>query len=199
MSENTEQDDLKAQIEALSNKNRELLGELKVAKQKAKGVEIDPTEYANLQSQVESLTSDLDKTTKAYNKEVEGLRKSLSEKDTAIQSYLVDNGLSDALVKVNVRPEMMPAVKAMLKVNATVQNADGQYSALMGGKPIMEAVTEWAATDEGKHFVSAPPSSGSGAPGAAGGGAGKGAAGSLGGSRSDRVSAIKEMFPDLSQ
>lgn len=197
MSETTEQDDLKAQIEALSAKNRELLGELRVAKQKAKGAEIDPAEHANLQSQVEALKADLDKATKANAKELDGLRKSLSEKDGAIQNYLVDNGLSEALVKANVRPEMMPAVKAMLKANTSVQNADGQYSALMGGKPIMEAVSEWAATDEGKHFVSAPPSSGSGAPGASGGDAGKPAQGSLGGSRTDRISAIKSMFPDL--
>jgi chromosome segregation ATPase len=157
--------ELEAAIESLSVKNAELLKELKVTKAKAKGADIDPGEYANLQSQVEELQGKLDKATKESAKTIEGLTKTLTEKDSALQSYLIDNGLSDAMIKAGVRPEFMQAAKAMLKSQAQIKAENGQYSALMGDKPLTEAVAEWASGDEGKHFVAAPVNSGGGASG----------------------------------
>jgi hypothetical protein len=189
--------ELEAAIEALSAKNNQLLGEVKVAKAKAKGAEIDPAEYAALQNENETLKSELTKATKDSAKTIEALHTSLSEKDGALQSYLIDNGLNDAMLKAGIKPEFMSAAKAMLKANTKVTAENGQYSALMGDKPLTDAITEWAASDEGKHFVSAPANSGGGATGGNGNATSVTPKGNLGGDKGQRVNAIKNMFPDL--
>lgn len=188
--------ELEAAIEVLSAKNRELLGEVKVAKAKAKGAEVDPAEYAALQSEVDALKADLAKVTKDSTKTIEQLQKDLTSKDGALQSYLIDNGLTDALVKAGVRSEFMGAAKAMLRSQAQIKADNGDYSALMGDKPLVDAVAEWAASDEGKHFISAPANSGGGASGG-NGGASTQPKGNLGGDKVQRVNAIKQMFPNL--
>ena len=193
---NDQLEKLKADIEVLANKNRELLGELRTAKAKAKGSEIDPAEHANLQNTVAELQEKLDKATKNAAKEIETLTKSLTEKDGALQSYLIDNGLSEAMLKVGVRPEFMGAAKAMLKSATTIKADNGQYHALMGDKPLADAVAEWAASDEGKHFVAAPANSGGGAPGSSNGGS-RTPKGNLGGDRVQRVDALRARFPEL--
>ena len=190
-------EELKSAVEALSAKNRELLGELKVAKAKAKGGDIDPSEHAALQSAVEELQAKLDKQSKDATKTIEQLNKSLTEKDGALQSYLIENGLSEALLKANVRPEMMGAVKAMFKAQTKLANDGAEYKAILGDKPLFEAVSEWAASDEGKHFVAAPANSGGGASGGSGSGQ-PAPKGNLGGDRNQRVNAIKSRFPELS-
>lgn len=189
--------ELEAAIEVLSAKNNQLLGEVKVAKAKAKGAEIDPAEYAALQNENETLKSELNKATKDSAKTIEALQTSLSEKDGALQSYLIDNGLNDAMLKAGIKPEFMSAAKAMLKANTKVTAENGQYSALMGDKPLFDAITEWAASDEGKHFVSAPANSGGGATGGNGNATSVTPKGNLGGDKGQRVNAIKNMFPDL--
>lgn len=189
--------ELEAAVEALTAKNRELLGEVKVAKAKAKGAEIDPAEHAALQSEVDALKADLSKVTKDSTKAIEQLQKSLTEKDGALQSYLIDNGLTDALVKAGVRSEFMGAAKAMLRNQAQVKAEEGNYSALMGDKPLVDAVAEWASSDEGKHFISAPANSGGGAAGGNGAQQPIAPKGNLGGDKTQRVNAIKQMFPNL--
>lgn len=198
MSDNTDNiDELKATIEALVAKNRELLGEVKMAKAKSKGAEINPEDFAALQHEAETLRATLDKTSKDNAKLVDGLNSTIKEKDGALQSYLIDNGLSDALIKANVRAEMMPAVKAMLKAKASIKSDNGQYSALMGDQPLLDAVTAWAASDEGKHFVSAPANSGGGAAGGNGNGGTHSPKGDMGGDKQQRINALKARFPDL--
>jgi hypothetical protein len=189
--------ELEAAMEALSAKNRELLGEVKVAKARAKGAEIDPNDFMALQTENETLKSQLDKVAKDNTKTIEQLQASLNEKDGALQSYLIDNGLNDAMLKAGIKPEFMAAAKAMLKSQTKLMADNGQYSALMGEKPLNEAIAEWAAGDEGKHFVSAPANSGGGATGGTGNGIPLAPKGNLGGDKVQRTNAIKQMFPDL--
>lgn len=189
-------EELRASNEALQKKNRELLGELKASKARAKGAEIDPEDYANLQHELETLRDQFDKTQKMSAKEIEKFQKSLTEKDSAIQNYLIENGLSDAMLKANVRPEMMPAVKAMLRQQAAIKAEGSEYVALMGEKPLAEAVLEWAQSDAGKPFVIAPDNSGGGAAGGAAN-ANIMPKGNLGGDKQQRVNAIKARFPEL--
>lgn len=189
--------ELEAAVEALTAKNRELLGEVKVAKAKAKGAEIDPAEHAALQSEIEGLRADLTKVTKDSTKTIEQLQKDLSAKDNSLQSYLIDNGLTEALVKAGVRSEFMPAAKAMLRNQAQIKADNGDYAALMGDKPLVDAVAEWASSDEGKHFISAPANSGGGAAGGNGTQQTIAPKGNLGGDKTQRINAIKQMFPNL--
>jgi chromosome segregation ATPase len=189
--------ELEEAMEALNAKNRELLGEVKIARAKAKGVEIDPNDFMSLQTENETLKSQLEKVAKENAKTVETLQASLNEKDGALQSYLIDNGLNDAMLKAGIKPEFMTAAKAMLKSQTKLMADNGQYSALMGEKPLNEAIAEWAASDEGKHFVSAPANSGGGATGGTGNGIPAAPKGNLGGDKTQRTNAIKQMFPDL--
>ncbi len=195
--DSNEVEELKAALEALSAKNRELLGEVKAAKAKAKGAEIDPSEHENLKTQLEELRIQLDKQTKDSTKTIEALNKSLNEKDSSLQNYLIDNGLAEAMIKVGVRPEMMSAVKAMLKTQTKITSADGNYQALIGDKPLADAIAEWASSDEGKHFVAAPANTGGGATGGNGNGGQPAPKGNLGGDKTQRVNAIKNRFPEL--
>ncbi|MDE2431188.1 MAG: hypothetical protein KGM99_20895 [Burkholderiales bacterium] len=162
-----------AATEALAKKNTELLGELKLARAKAKGADIDPAEHAALQTQVEELTEKLTKAEKTGKAEVEKLTKSLAEKDGALTKHLIDAGLTDALVKAGVKPEMLDAVKALHQSKASIEAKDGAYNALIDGKPLAEFVTTWAQSDQGKHFVAAQQNAGGGAAGGGGKGAEK--------------------------
>jgi hypothetical protein len=189
--------ELEEAMEAMNAKNAELLREVKIARAKAKGVEIDPNDFMALQTENETLKSQLDKVAKDNAKTIEQLQANLTEKDGALQSYLIDNGLNDAMLKAGIKPEFMTAAKAMLKSQTKLMADNGQYSALMGDKPLNEAIAEWAAGDEGKHFVSAPANSGGGATGGNGNGTTVTPKGNLGGDKTQRVNAIKQMFPNL--
>ena len=157
-----------AATDALSAKNKELLGEVKALKAKAKGADIDPTEHAALQTQVEELADKLAKAEKTGKSEVDKLAKQLAEKDGALHKHLIDAGLTDALVKAGVQPAMLDAVKALHQSKASINAKDGAYEALIDGKPLAEFVTTWAQSDQGKHFVAAPANSGGGAQGGSG-------------------------------
>ncbi|MBD9476493.1 hypothetical protein IB268_26520 [Achromobacter sp. ACM01] len=176
--------------EALSAKNKELLAELRAAKAKAKGSDVDPEEHARLQTQVEELTGKLDKVTKDSVRQIEKLTKDLTDKDGTLTQHLIDGGLSTALAKAGVAPHFMDAAKAMLRGQASIK--DG--AAVIGDKPLADHVTEWAGTDQGKHFVTAPANSGGGGQGGNGGGK---TSGNLGGTRDERVAALKAQFPEL--
>lgn len=188
------EEDTAAAIEALSAKNRELLGEVKALKAKAKGADIDPAEHAALQSKVEELTEALDKAQKASKSEVEKLTKALAEKDSALNQHLIDAGLTDALAKAGVAPYYLNALKAMFKGQAVLKADGGQYQALIGDKPIADAIKEYTATDEGKHFLSAPANSGGGANGGSGGNGKQ--SGDIGGDKPARLAAIRALAPE---
>ncbi|AMG88515.1 hypothetical protein [Bordetella bronchiseptica] len=177
--------------EALSAKNKELIAELRTAKAKAKGSEIDPEEHARLQTQVEELTGKLEKATKDSARQIEKLTKDLTEKEGALTQHLIDGGLSTALAKAGVAPHFMDAVKAMLRSQTSIK--DG--AAVIGDKLLDDHVMEWASTDQGKHFITAPANTGGGGQGGNGGGK---CTGNMGGSREDRVAALKAKFPELS-
>ena len=168
-------EELQAQVAELTSKlekseaDKKAMGaDLMKYKAKAKGAEIDPEEYAKLQARVEELTEAKEKADKSAKTEVEKLTKALAEKDGALTQHLIDAGLTDALAKAGVAPHYLTAAKAMFKGQAVLKAEGAEYKALIGDKPISDAITAWAATDEGKHFVAAPANSGGGAPGGGG-------------------------------
>lgn len=163
-------DELLASIEAMQESQKGLKADLAKAKAKAKGAEIDPELHAELQTKVEELTNELSKATGNSKKEIEKLTAQLSEKDGALNTYLIEAGLSDALAKAGVKPEFMDASKALLKAQATIKADGGKYEALIGEKPLADAIKEWASSDTGKHFVAAHVNSGGGSQGGGNGG-----------------------------
>jgi len=67
-----------------------------------------------------------------------------------------------------VKPEYMDAVVALLSPLATLKAEGDSRVAVVGDKPLTDYVSEWAKSDKGKHYVSAPDNKGGGANGGAG-------------------------------
>lgn len=158
-------DGLVTKNEALEASVNGLKSDLVKLKAKAKGADIDPEEYANLQSQVESLTTKLDSEQKLSKKEIEKLTGLVKEKDSALTTYLLDAGLSDALAKAKVKPELMDAAKALLRQQAMIKNDNGTYQAVIGEQALSDHIKDWVQSESGKHFVVPEANSGGGANG----------------------------------
>ena len=161
-------EELKAEKEAMSNKSKELLAELKKERQKNKEVDMDA--YHATLDELESAKSEISKLyneSKLTKKEFDKLQASLGEKDGALQGLLIDQGLTSELTKAGVKPELMQYVKDSLRSKAKLQGENGQYTAVIGDKILSEFITEWANGD-GKAVIAAPQSSGGGGQGGGG-------------------------------
>lgn len=183
----------------LKAKNHELLGKLKSAQ---KGQQIDPAELQEVEAQRDQLKAELDKVSKAAKKaekDLEAANTRAAEAEGFTSKLLVDNGLSDALVKAGVtNPVHQKAAKAMLAGQVQIV-ADGEVKApKVGDKALADFVKEWASGEEGKHFVTAPDGSGGGA-----GPSGKPDAqkpkGNWGGTKEERVAAINASMQNITE
>jgi len=166
------QDAIKAAVEeatsGLIKKRDELLKEVKEARKKA---EISPDDYAKIRDEYDALSekfNEAQKALKAKDSEIEKLKKSYESESKAVQSLLVDNGINDALTNARILPEFSKAVKAMFKDQATIKIDGDTRSALIGDKSIKDFISEWAGSDEGKHFTEARLNAGGGAKGGSG-------------------------------
>lgn len=155
-----------AAIQPLVSKRDELLNEVKTLR---KGKQINPEDVEKLESQIEALQSDLGKATgelKTAKKSAEDATKALQSESGFTQKLLVENGLGDALLKAGVtNPAHLKAVKSMLSNQVKIVIEGDNRKAMFGDKELGTAITEWAASDEGKHFVAAPNNNGGGAQG----------------------------------
>lgn len=172
------EEELKAKIDeaieaatgGLAKKNQELLAELKEAR---KGRAIDPAELDRLQSKIDALEVDLGSAQKASKEQAKLLKQAqdaLASESGFTQKLLLDNGLTDALVKAGVANQFLPAVKAMLGSQAKIITDGDARKAIIGDKELSEFVSSWATSDEGKHYIAAPSNGGGGASGGAGNG-----------------------------
>jgi hypothetical protein len=108
----------------------------------------------------------------------ESEKESKANLERQLRSHVVDSAITSALAKVNVAAPLMDAAKAYLERTFTpeIMVDNGKPYAVMGGKPVNDFIQEWAAGEQGKHFVAAPVNSGGGSGGAnasAGGAGGK--------------------------
>lgn len=172
------EEELKAKIDeaieaatgGLVKKNQELLTELKEAR---KGRAIDPAELDKLQTKIDSLEADLGNASKSSKEQAKLLKQTqdaLASESGFTQKLLLDNGLTEALVKAGVATQFLPAVKAMLGTQGKIIVDGDSRKAVIGDKELSEFVSSWATTDEGKHYIAAPGNGGGGASGGAGGG-----------------------------
>jgi alanyl-tRNA synthetase len=189
-------DELLGNLETLTETQKALKSDLTKLRAKAKGADIDPELHAALQTENEELKGKLAKVEKESKTQIEKLSSQLQEKDGAVSKYLVDSNLSDALAKVGVLPHFMDAAKSLLKSQATIKAENGEYQALIGDKPITDAIKEWASSETGKYFVKAPDNSG-------GGGQGNGSNGNnqikgkIDGTPAERAEYFASKYPDL--
>jgi len=154
-------EEMKTEKEAMKAKNAELLAEVKKEKQKSREVDVDAyhkalDELDNVKAENSKLSGEL----KLKAKDSEKLLAQLGEKDSTLQKLIIDDGLTNALTSAGVVPELMPAVKALLRSQAQLK--DNQ--AVINDKPLADFMTEWATTD-GKAYIKAPANSGGGAGG----------------------------------
>lgn len=176
---------VESEVKGLKDKNTELLGSLKKQKTATDDLatrlekleeekEAIEAEKANKSGDIKKITEDLEK---KHKKEIEKLTTQLTEKDGEItakskllNTHIVGEGLTAALVKAKVKPEFMAAAKAVIQaeIQGEVVDENGKPVAKFGGKAVDEFVTGWAQTDAGKHFVSADSNSGGGSNGANG-------------------------------
>lgn len=178
---------LKAEKEALLNKNKELLSELKTARTKNKEIDIDA--YYKTLDELDSLKSENSKLSNELNKkskEFDGLSNTLLEKENYLKNLTLENSLNEQLTKVNVKPELLPAVKALLKGQASVN----ENNVLIGDKAINDFMAEWSTTD-GKAYIQAPANSGTGATGSNGSAT---TSGKLDGTKAEQEAYIKAKF-----
>lgn len=146
-------------------KNQQLLAEKKKLQ---KNAEIDPQTVVDLEAQVEKLQSELTTSQKAAKEAVkaaETAANQLKAESGFTQKLLIDNGLTDALVKAGVAAPYVSAAKAMFAGQAQIVVDGDSRVAKIGDKALTEFVKEWAASDEGKFFVSAPSNGGGGSHG----------------------------------
>ncbi len=149
-------------------KNQELLGKLKKA---TKDAAIDPAEHQALLEEKDALEAKLaeaQKIVKTATTQAEAARKTLEAESGYISKLLIDNGLTEAIIKAGVKPELTKAVKALLAGQASLKVEGENRTAVIGDKSLSDFVGEWAKSDEGKHFVAAPNNQGGGAPGGGG-------------------------------
>jgi hypothetical protein len=177
-------------------KRDELLGEVKKLR---KNSEIDPADLEKVESERDQFKAQLAEANKSLGKatkDLDAATKRAEQAEGASTSLLVENGLNDALTKAGVtNPVHQKAAKAMLAGQVQIV-ADGESRvAKVGDKALGEFITEWAGSDEGKHFVAATPASGGGAHGGNRGASNQ--TGNLGGTRAERTAAIAARFPDL--
>jgi hypothetical protein len=178
---------VESEVAGLKTKNAELLGIQKKLKEDNKAFnerlekleeekDAIEAEKNNKSGDVKKITEDLEK---KHKKEIEKLTSQISEKDgllTAkdklLNTHIVGEGLTAALVKAKVKPEFMAAAKAVIQAEhaGEVVDENGKPVAKFGGKVVDEFVTGWAQTDAGKHFVAADSNSGGGSNGANGSG-----------------------------
>ena len=162
------QEELDAAIEdataPLIKKRDELLKEVKVARKNLENV----GDVEKLHERIEALETERDtlvKQTKETTKQLETVAKQLESESGFTSKLLLDNGLTDALVKAGIKKELLPAAKSLLSTQAKVVIDGESRKAVIGDKELSAFVTEWSASDEGKHFVQAPTNGGGGADG----------------------------------
>lgn len=162
-------------VDKLEAKNKELIGENR--KLKSAG-EIKPEDLQAAEERADKLQAALDeaqKSVKSLTGERDKAVKSLETEQGFTQKLLIQDGLKSALIANGVKDEdFIDSLAAKFSSGASVKIEGDNRTALIGDKPLADAIKEWAATDAGKKFVAAPANGGGGAGGSDGkGGGGK--------------------------
>ncbi len=156
-------------VKPLAEKRDELLGEVKKLRKESA---IKPEDLEAVERERDELKTALttaQKESKTFKESATKAEEALKAESTFNHRLLVDNGLTDELTKAGVtNPAFLKAVKSTLASNIQVVTDGDKRIAKAGDKALADYVAEWAKSDEGKHFVSAPNNSGGGSQGGGG-------------------------------
>lgn len=165
-------------IEELTNKNAGLLEDFKKAQRELRAAkDITPEAHQAEVERADKAEADLaeaQKQLKTATKQAEDATKALEAENGFTSKLLIQDGIKSALLANGVKDEdFIDTLTAKFASNAAVVADGDARKAMIGDKPVADAIKEWAAGDSGKKFVSAPLNGGGGAPGGAGGGENK--------------------------
>lgn len=156
-------DGLKAKVDELIGDNKRLKAELR-AKSEVKPEDIHAAEERA--DRAEAALAEAHKAVKALTVERDKAVKSLETESAFTQRLLIQDGLKSALIANGVKDEtFIDALTAKFAGQASVTVEGDARKAMIGDKALEEAIKEFAASDAGKKFVSAPNNSGGGAEG----------------------------------
>jgi hypothetical protein len=151
------------------------LDEAKEAKRKLRSAsEIKPEDLTAAEDRAdkaEARIKELEKAAKEATTAAEKATKALETESAFTQRLLIQDGLKSALIANGVKDEdFIDSLTAKFMGGASVKVDGETRSAMLGDKPLADAIKEWAASDAGKKFVAAPVNGGGGAQGSGGGG-----------------------------
>lgn len=108
---------------------------------------------------------------KPLEKELEKYKTQAEKAESRYRQMLIDNALSEAASKANIRPALMKAFRAQFRDAVKVEDdGEGNLEVHIEDKPVPDYVSEWTQTDEGKEFVDYGGGNGGGARGGKNGG-----------------------------
>lgn len=153
----------------LANKNQELLEKLSAKKDQGTASAAELEQLRQFKAQAERQAAEDQKNWKeaerllkeSHQKDLEKMQQQLQQHETTVRTLLIDNGLADALDSVGINPALKAGAVAMLHGQAEI--VEGQ--AMIGDKPLSDAVKEWAESDIGKAYTLAPENNGTGSNG----------------------------------
>lgn len=153
-------------IDRLEAKNKELIGENR--KLKTAG-EIKPEDLRDAEERAdkaEARARELESESKKLIGERDKAVKALETEQGFTQKLLIQDGLKTALIANGVKDEdYITSLSAQFGLGATVKVEGDKRLAMIGDKSLEDSIKEWAGTDAGKKYISAPVNSGGGAPG----------------------------------
>ena len=154
---------LKDEVDALKNKNKELLTEVK--KERNKNRELNLEDFNKLTEKVEQLESEnskLNGTIKQKDMEVQKLSTSFQEANGKLEQLSYDDAITKVVDSLKLAGNKQAIAKKLLKAEATFK--DGALS--FGDKSVDDFVKDWTSpTGEGYMFLEGTQHSGGGASG----------------------------------
>lgn len=153
--------------DGLTTKNTELVAEVRGLKRKLKdGASDETNELRTKLEQAEAANETLQVKFKDLSKKADKAEKLAQTETEAHNGTLIDNGLTNELVKLKIAPQFLEAAKALHRGSAAVKvDSDGKRSVLVGDKALAAHLSEWSQSDAGKAFVAAPNNNGGNANG----------------------------------
>lgn len=157
-------------IDRLEAKNEELVGENRKAKAAARAAsEIKPEDLTAAEDRAEKAEArikELEKAAKDATTAKEKAEKALEDETGFTSKLLIQDGLKSALLANGVKDDtFIDALTAKFAAGATVVTEGDVRKAMIGDKSLDDAIKEFAASEPGKKFVSAPVNGGGGADG----------------------------------
>ena len=149
-----ELDALKKRLEGLPEDFDHSAYEELVAAAEGKGGQVTEDQIAEMRDKIRA------KLEKQYTQQIEERDEKNGKLSSAINRMTVDGGLSRAMDEAQIDPKHKKAVLALLKTSANInveETDDGTFRPFvetdMGPQDLTKFVSDWAASDDGKHYV----------------------------------------------